>query len=74
MCFKQADDLVDGISEAIDGEKDPRCLMIIFHIIELYFKLLPDPSGPLPSVAEELFELLSCYFPIYFTHVSHYKY
>ncbi|XP_052182426.1 MMS19 nucleotide excision repair protein homolog isoform X2 [Diospyros lotus] len=62
------DDLVYGICEAIDGEKDPQCLMITFHIVEVLVRLFPDPSGPLASFAGDLFEILGCYFPIHFTH------
>ncbi|MQL75800.1 hypothetical protein Taro_008185, partial [Colocasia esculenta] len=62
--------IVHGICEAIDGEKDPRCLMHTFQLVETLARLFPDPSGPLASYARELFEVLGCYFPIYFTHVS----
>ncbi|XP_038898521.1 MMS19 nucleotide excision repair protein homolog isoform X2 [Benincasa hispida] len=62
------DDLVYGICEAIDGEKDPHCLMLTFHIVELVAKLFPDPSGTLASSSSDLFEFLGCYFPIHFTH------
>lgn len=63
-------DLVYGICEAIDGEKDPQCLMLTFHIVELVAKLFPDPTGTLASSSSDLFEFLGCYFPIHFTHVS----
>ncbi|KAL6996404.1 mms19 nucleotide excision repair [Sarracenia purpurea var. burkii] len=63
------DNLVYGICEAIDGEKDPQCLAIIFHIVEVLARLLPDPYGPLANVAGYLFEILGSYFPIHFTHV-----
>ncbi|MCD9640270.1 hypothetical protein HAX54_025471 [Datura stramonium] len=66
--FSLGDDLVYGICEAIDGEKDPECLMLIFHIVELLAQLFPEPSGPLANFAEDLFEILGCYFPIHFTH------
>lgn len=66
----QGDDLVYGICEAIDGEKDPHCLMLTFHIVELVAKLFPDPTGTLASSSSDLFEFLGCYFPIHFTHVS----
>lgn len=66
----QGDDLVYGICGAIDGEKDPRCLMLTFHIVEILARLFPDPSGPLASFAGDLFDILGCYFPIHFTHVS----
>ncbi|KAJ7963077.1 MMS19 nucleotide excision repair protein-like protein [Quillaja saponaria] len=62
------DDLIYGICEAIDAEKDPECLMLTFHIIESLVQLFPDPSGPLASFAGDIFEILGCYFPIHFTH------
>lgn len=43
--------------------------MITFRIVELLARIFPDPSGPLASFAEELFEILGSYFPIHFTHV-----
>ena len=66
----QADELVYGILDAIDGEKDPRCLMLTFHIAETLMQIFPDQSKLGASFASELFEILSRYFPIYFTHVS----
>ncbi|KAK4482009.1 hypothetical protein RD792_012925 [Penstemon davidsonii] len=62
------DELFDVICEAIDGEKDPRCLLLVFHIVESLAHLYPGPSGPLANFAEDLFEILGCYFPIHFTH------
>jgi len=44
--------------------------MLTFHIVEILVRLFPDPSGPLASFAGDLFEILGCYFPIHFTHVS----
>ncbi|CAK7356761.1 unnamed protein product [Dovyalis caffra] len=31
---RMGDELIYGICEAIDGEKDPQCLMLAFHIVE----------------------------------------
>ncbi|XP_021294698.1 MMS19 nucleotide excision repair protein homolog isoform X2 [Herrania umbratica] len=42
--------------------------MLIFHIIEILPQLFPDPLGPFTSFAHDLFENLSYYFPIHFTH------
>ncbi|KAK6914821.1 MMS19, C-terminal [Dillenia turbinata] len=64
------DDLVYGICEAVDGEKDPQCLMLTFHIIEILAKLFPDPCGPVANFAGDLFDILGCYFPIHFTHAK----
>ncbi|KAK3028881.1 hypothetical protein RJ639_039890, partial [Escallonia herrerae] len=60
--------LVYGVCEAIDGEKDPECLILTFHIVEVLAGLFPDTAGPLTSFAEGLFEILGSYFPIHFTH------
>ncbi|KAL4625999.1 hypothetical protein ACB092_05G064500 [Castanea dentata] len=62
------DELIYGICEAVDSEKDPQCLMLTFHIVEVLVQLFPDTSGPFASFAGDLFEILSCYFPIHFTH------
>ncbi|CAN1285941.1 MMS19 nucleotide excision repair protein homolog [Linum perenne] len=63
-------DFVYKICEDIDGEKDPQCLMLTFHIVELLVKAHPVSSGPVSNDISELFNILSCYFPIHFTHVS----
>lgn len=62
------EDLIFGICEAIDAEKDPECLMLAFHIVESLARLYPDPSGLLASFARDVFDLLEPYFPIHFTH------
>uniref|UniRef100_A0A1D1Z4H7 MMS19 nucleotide excision repair protein n=1 Tax=Anthurium amnicola TaxID=1678845 RepID=A0A1D1Z4H7_9ARAE len=62
------ENLVHGICEAIDEEKDPRCLVHSFQLVETLARLFPDPSGPVASYARELFDVLSCYFPVYFIH------
>lgn len=43
--------------------------MLAFQIVEVLVHLFPDPTGPLASYAADLFENLSCYFPIHFMHV-----
>lgn len=45
--------------------------MLTFHIVEVLSRLFPDPCGPLASFAHDIFEILECYFPIHFTHVSY---
>uniref|UniRef100_J3MIZ5 MMS19 nucleotide excision repair protein n=1 Tax=Oryza brachyantha TaxID=4533 RepID=J3MIZ5_ORYBR len=62
------DELLYGICEAIDEEKDPECLKLSFHLVEAVMKLFPDPSGLATQYASEVFEILSKYYPIYFTH------
>ena len=66
----QGDHLVYGICEAIEGEKDPHCLMHAFHIVEVVAQTFPDPAGPVASFAEDLFDIIGRYFPIHYTHVS----
>ncbi|KAL8466010.1 hypothetical protein ACS0TY_035213 [Phlomoides rotata] len=62
------DSLVYGICEAIDGEKDPQCLLLVFHIVESLARLYPGPSSPFSNYVEDIFEILGSYFPIHFTH------
>jgi hypothetical protein len=66
----QEGDLVFGVVAAVEEEKDPRCLLLSFRIIQLLARLYPDPSGPVASCAEELFDVVSRYFPISFNPVS----
>ncbi|XP_027168739.1 MMS19 nucleotide excision repair protein homolog isoform X3 [Coffea eugenioides] len=61
-------ELFYSICEGIDEEKDPQCLILAFHIVEVAAKLFPDPSGPFASYAADIFEILGRYFPIHFTH------
>ncbi|GAB4850294.1 hypothetical protein Ancab_029593 [Ancistrocladus abbreviatus] len=62
------DHLVYGVCAAIDGEKDPQCLMLAFHIVEVLAGLFPNPAGPIASIAEDLFDILGRYFPVHYTH------
>ncbi|XP_010665895.1 MMS19 nucleotide excision repair protein homolog isoform X3 [Beta vulgaris subsp. vulgaris] len=62
------DHIVYGVCEAIEGEKDPQCLMHVFHIVEGLAHNFPDPSGPVASFAEDLFDIIGRYFPIHYTH------
>ncbi|KAF5207016.1 Mms19 nucleotide excision repair protein-like protein [Thalictrum thalictroides] len=66
----QGDGLIYGICEAIDGEKDPECLMLTFHIVADLVRLFPDPFGNLAGFVEDLFDVLGRYFPLHFTHPS----
>ncbi|KAI5079368.1 hypothetical protein GOP47_0004847 [Adiantum capillus-veneris] len=56
----------ERLCDIIDGEKDPRCLLIGFHVVELATQMFPDPTGPIGRVSEELFGIISCYFPVSF--------
>ncbi|KAL9999926.1 putative DNA repair/transcription protein MET18/MMS19 [Helianthus debilis subsp. tardiflorus] len=62
------DEFVYVICEAIDGEKDPQCLLLTFRLVERLAQLYPESSSSLASYAEDLFNILGSYFPIHFTH------
>ena len=62
---KYESDFVYGFIQAMDGEKDPRNLLICFETIHLICTRLK--LGPF---VEETFEIFSCYFPIDFTPVN----
>ncbi|PRP88423.1 hypothetical protein PROFUN_03337 [Planoprotostelium fungivorum] len=55
-------DFVFGFIQAMDGEKDPRNLLIVFRLVPIIINLFPDYT----RFSEELFEVVSCYFPITF--------
>ena len=44
-------------------------MLLAFDIIRALIQLFPYPNGPLEKISGELFETLSSYFPIHFTHV-----
>jgi DNA repair/transcription protein MET18/MMS19 len=56
-------EFVSGFTQAIDGERDPTNLILIFTLIP---KLCRISSDFIPMNAEELFDTISCYFPISF--------
>ena len=47
--------------------------MIAFHVVELVMKLIPDLNGDLGDLSEDIFGIISCYFPISFNPVSYNK-
>ncbi|CAK9232221.1 unnamed protein product [Sphagnum troendelagicum] len=63
-------DLVFGVCAAIEEEKDPRCLLLVFRIVESLTLVFPDSDGPVADCAEDLFDIVSRYFPISFNPVS----
>ncbi|XP_029933070.1 MMS19 nucleotide excision repair protein homolog isoform X2 [Myripristis murdjan] len=56
-------DFVFGFVQSMDGEKDPRNLLLAFQIA----RNIIYGGYDLGKFAEELFEVTSCYFPIDFT-------
>ena len=58
-------EFVMGFITVIDGERDPRNLLLIFGMLPHF--LATFPLGPL---TEEMFEVISCYFPVDFYTVS----
>ncbi|XP_071948228.1 MMS19 nucleotide excision repair protein homolog [Antedon mediterranea] len=58
---KLGNDFVYGYMQAMDGEKDPRNLMIVFRCIPIIIQ-----NFQFERFCEELFEVTSCYFPIDF--------
>ncbi|CAK9233389.1 unnamed protein product [Sphagnum jensenii] len=64
-------DLVFGVCAAIEEEKDPRCLLLVFRIVESLTLVFPDSDGPVADCAEDLFDIVSRYFPISFNPVSY---
>eukprot|EP01125_Pyxidicula_operculata_P012859 TRINITY_DN4241_c0_g2_i2.p1 TRINITY_DN4241_c0_g2~~TRINITY_DN4241_c0_g2_i2.p1 ORF type:complete len:897 (+),score=205.78 TRINITY_DN4241_c0_g2_i2:527-3217(+) len=55
-------DFVFGFIQAIDGEKDPRNLVIVFRLVRIIVQSIPE----FIRFDEDLFEVTSCYFPITF--------
>ncbi|XP_041426980.1 MMS19 nucleotide excision repair protein homolog isoform X2 [Xenopus laevis] len=56
-------DFTYGFIQVMDGEKDPRNLLVAFHIVQDII----TKNYALGHFLEELFEVTSCYFPIDFT-------
>ena len=55
------DVFLDTVIRQIDGEKDPRCLLLVFRLVPHVTKLFS-----VDKCYEDLFEVVSCYFPITF--------
>lgn len=58
-----ATDFVTGVIAAMDGEKDPRNLLVTFGLVRSMVSGLEPARG---EMAEELFDVISCYYPITF--------
>lgn len=60
-------DFLDGLVAAVDGEKDPRCLLLAFRLVEIAPKVFErGKSAVLAEAAEEVFEVIAVYFPVSF--------
>lgn len=57
-------DFVYGVISSIDGERDPRNLIFLFEFLPKFIS-----SIPLGHLTEEVFEVISCYYPIDFQPV-----
>jgi len=55
--------IVFGFVQAMDGEKDPRNLLLCFRLMAKVFKLIPIAK----KFEDDLFDISSCYFPITYT-------
>ncbi|RHZ75216.1 hypothetical protein Glove_216g121 [Diversispora epigaea] len=60
-CKKLGTEFVKGFIQAMDGEKDPRNLLLAFSLVKLIIK-----EFDISQHVEELFEVTFCYFPITF--------
>lgn len=54
-------DFVFGVISAVDGERDPRNLLLLFEWLPKFLK-----SVNLGHLNEEMFEVMACYFPVDF--------
>ena len=53
--------LTELVIGSIDGERDPRCIMSVFQIVQSIMELIQSMSA---QSAEDLFDVVACYFPI----------
>uniref|UniRef100_A0A8D0AVG7 MMS19 nucleotide excision repair protein n=1 Tax=Sander lucioperca TaxID=283035 RepID=A0A8D0AVG7_SANLU len=60
-------DFVFGFVQSMDGERDPRNLLLAFQIHDSLLLSVDFLSAVSGKFAEELFEVTSCYFPIDFS-------
>ncbi|CAI5977915.1 unnamed protein product [Closterium sp. NIES-64] len=61
--------LAGGVVAVVDGEKDPRCLLQALRIVALLMGALHREGGSaaVGAVAEDLFDVVSAYFPVSFS-------
>lgn len=61
-CVSLAHDFVYGYLQMVDGERDPRNLLLVFRLTPIVLTRVPGCERFL----DELFDVTSCYFPISF--------
>ncbi|KAJ2559007.1 hypothetical protein EV175_000542 [Coemansia sp. RSA 1933] len=61
--WTMGDNFVLGFAQMLDGEKDPRSLIVAFQTIPKIVDLVDVKNN-----AEDLFDVIFCYFPITFKH------
>lgn len=54
-------DFLYGVITSMDGERDPRNLLFLFNFLPKFLEKIP-----LGHLVEEMFEVISCYYPIDF--------
>lgn len=54
-------DFIYGVITSMDGERDPRNLLFLFNFLPKFLEKIP-----LGHLVEEMFEVISCYYPIDF--------
>ncbi|XP_041980367.1 MMS19 nucleotide excision repair protein homolog [Aricia agestis] len=54
-------DFLYGVISAMDGERDPRNLLFLFNFLPKFLSHIP-----IGHLVEEMFEVISCYYPIDF--------
>lgn len=62
---KMGIEFVYGVISAMDTEKDPNNLMFLFNMLPHFIK-----KFPLGHLTEEMFEVISCYFPVDFNPIG----
>ena len=62
-------ELLSGFIAAVDGEKDPRCLVVVFALTA--FLLRQCSASAVQRLSASLFDVVGCYFPITFTPPLH---
>ncbi|KAJ9580984.1 hypothetical protein L9F63_023833, partial [Diploptera punctata] len=55
------EEFVLGLMTMIDGERDPRNLLLVFNMLPHFLR-----TFPLGALTEDMFDVMSCYYPIDF--------